>query len=94
MRVIALLIISAAAVAQSAPSFQRSNTTESLRGVSAVSRTIAWASGTHGTYLRTIDGGITWIAAQVPDATTLDFRAVVIEDGFKYRVHGTGQTRP
>ncbi len=41
-----------------------------------VSRNIAWASGTHGTYLRTIDGGSTWTPAQVPDAATLDFRAV------------------
>jgi photosystem II stability/assembly factor-like uncharacterized protein len=45
--------------------------------VSAVSRQVAWASGTHGTYLRTIDGGQTWIPGQVPDAATLDFRAVV-----------------
>ena len=54
-----------------------SHTTESLRGVSAVSREVAWASGTHGTYLRTTDAGRTWTPAQVPDATTLDFRAVV-----------------
>jgi photosystem II stability/assembly factor-like uncharacterized protein len=80
MRLIALLLISAAAVAQSAPLSQQSNTTESLRGVSAVSRKIAWASGTHGTYLRTVDGGTTWIAAQVPDAIALDFRAVVAFD--------------
>jgi photosystem II stability/assembly factor-like uncharacterized protein len=45
--------------------------------VSAVSRQVAWASGTHGTYLRTTDGGVTWTPAQVPDAGTLDFRAVV-----------------
>jgi len=56
---------------------QLSHTTESLRGVSAVSREIAWASGTHGTYLRTTDAGRTWTPAQVPDATTLDLRAVV-----------------
>jgi photosystem II stability/assembly factor-like uncharacterized protein len=56
---------------------EASHTSESLRGVSAVSRQIAWASGTHGTYLRTIDAGRTWIPSQVPDAATLDFRAVV-----------------
>ena len=44
--------------------------------MSAVSRRVAWASGTHGTYLRTVDGGETWIAAVVPDAATLDFRGV------------------
>ncbi len=42
-----------------------------------MSREIAWASGTHGTYLRTVDSGRTWTAAQVPDAGALDFRAVV-----------------
>jgi photosystem II stability/assembly factor-like uncharacterized protein len=64
-------------MAQSGPRVQISHTTEDLRGVSVVSRQVAWASGTHGTYLRTIDGGLTWNAAQVPDAGALDFRAVV-----------------
>ncbi len=66
-----------AAAAQSGLRVQVSHTTEGLRGVSAVSREVAWASGTHGTYLRTIDGGVTWTSAQVPDAAALDFRAVV-----------------
>ena len=65
------------AAAQDVPRIQFSHTTESLRGVSAVSRQVAWASGTHGTYLRTLDGGRTWTPAQVPDAGALDFRAVV-----------------
>jgi photosystem II stability/assembly factor-like uncharacterized protein len=77
MRFVLLLFLVAAAAAQSEPRIQYSHTTESLRGVSTVSREIAWASGTHGTYLRTTDGGRTWTPAQVPDATTLDFRAVV-----------------
>src|SRR5579871_5819950 len=77
MRVLFLLFLACSAAAQSGPRVQISNTTESLRGVSAVSRQVAWASGTHGTYLRTIDGGRTWTPAQVPDATALDFRAVV-----------------
>lgn len=72
-----LLLATAVAAAQSEPRVQISHTTEGLRGVSAVSRQIAWASGTHGTYLRTTDGGLSWTSAQVPDATALDFRAVV-----------------
>jgi photosystem II stability/assembly factor-like uncharacterized protein len=72
-----LLLLAATAAAQSGPRVELSHTTESLRGVSAVSRDIAWASGTHGTYLRTTDAGVTWTPGQVPDATTLDFRAVV-----------------
>lgn len=55
---------------------QESGTTASLRGVSAVNAKIVWASGSGGTYLRTIDGGTHWIAAKVPGASDLDFRAV------------------
>jgi len=72
-----LLTLAATTAAQSSPQIQLSHTTESLRGVSAVSRQVAWASGTHGTYLRTVDAGRTWTPAQVPDAASLDFRAVV-----------------
>jgi photosystem II stability/assembly factor-like uncharacterized protein len=78
MRLLSLhLLLFATAFGQSGPRIQTSHTTESLRGVSAVSRQVAWASGTHGTYLRTSDSGQTWIPAQVPDGGTLDFRAVV-----------------
>jgi photosystem II stability/assembly factor-like uncharacterized protein len=76
-RPLLILLASAIALAQSGPRIQLSHTTESLRGVSTVSREIAWASGTHGTYLRTTDAGRTWTPAQVPAAATLDFRAVV-----------------
>lgn len=55
---------------------QRSNTTENLRGLSAASKQVIWASGTHGTYLRSTDGGNSWRAAQVPGAEALDFRDV------------------
>jgi photosystem II stability/assembly factor-like uncharacterized protein len=74
---LAVVLIIVPAWGQSGPRVQFSHTSESLRGVSAVSRQVAWASGTHGTYLRTTDGGRTWTPAQVPDAAVLDFRAVV-----------------
>lgn len=77
MRSLVWLLLSAIAIAQSGARVQASHTTENLRGVSSVSRQVAWASGTHGTYLRTTNGGQTWIPGQVPDAGTLDFRAVV-----------------
>jgi photosystem II stability/assembly factor-like uncharacterized protein len=77
MRTLLFLLLTSVAIAQSGPRIQFSHTTESLRGVSAVSRRVAWASGTHGTYLRTVDGGEVWTPAQVPDANSLDFRAVV-----------------
>jgi len=71
-----LILLVTPAFPQSAPQTRYSRTTESLRGVSVVSQEIAWASGTHGTYLRTTDGRI-WIPEQVPGAEALDFRAVV-----------------
>jgi photosystem II stability/assembly factor-like uncharacterized protein len=77
MRSLLFLLLATVAAAQSGPRLEGSNTTESLRGVSAVSRQIHWASGTHGTYLRTVDAGRTWTPAQVPEATQLDFRGVV-----------------
>ena len=75
MRLAITIFLAAAAYAQSwAP--QQSGTTASLRGVSAASPTVVWASGSAGTYLRTTDGGETWKAAKVPGAADLDFRAV------------------
>jgi photosystem II stability/assembly factor-like uncharacterized protein len=77
MRSLIWLLLAGAAVAQTGPRILTSRTTENLRGVSVVSRDVAWASGTHGAYLRTMDGGMNWSPAQVPDAAGLDFRAVV-----------------
>jgi len=77
MRFLLPLVVATTALGQSGPRVQLSHTSESLRGVSAVSREVAWASGTHGTYLRTTDAGLTWTPSQVPDAATVDFRAVV-----------------
>jgi photosystem II stability/assembly factor-like uncharacterized protein len=74
---ILFVVLTTTAFSQTSRQTQSANTAEDLRGVSAVSGQIEWASGTHGTYLRTTDGGHTWITAQVPDATTLDFRGVV-----------------
>ena len=39
---------------------QTSGVTVRLRGVSAVSERVAWASGAGSTVLRTDDGGATW----------------------------------
>jgi len=60
---------------------QSSGTTARLRGVSAVSATVAWASGSDGVYLRTTDGGATWRAATVHGAEALDFRDAEAFDG-------------
>jgi photosystem II stability/assembly factor-like uncharacterized protein len=76
MRCLILLLAAVAASAQTAPQTRISRITEDLRGVSAVSQKIAWASGTHGTYLRTTDGHL-WIPDHVPAADSLDFRGIV-----------------
>ena len=55
---------------------QHSGVEVRLRGISAVSADVAWASGRNGTILRTVDGGRLWQAIAVPDAQSLDFRDV------------------
>lgn len=55
---------------------QTTGVTARLRGASAVSDLVAWASGAGGTVLRTADGGRTWQGLQVPDAEELDFRDI------------------
>ncbi len=57
-------------------SAQESGCDASLRGLSAVSTEIAWASGSGGRFLRTVDGGETWTSSVVPGAEELDFRDV------------------
>jgi photosystem II stability/assembly factor-like uncharacterized protein len=54
---------------------QTSGVTVRLRGVSAVSERVAWASGADSTVLRTIDGGTTWQNLTVT-SDALDFRDV------------------
>ena len=76
MRCLIFFLATAAALAQSGPETRISRIKENLRGVSVVSQTVAWASGTHGSYLRTTDGRI-WIPDYVPGAEALDFRGVV-----------------
>ncbi len=55
---------------------QTSGSTASLRGISAVTERVAWASGAKGTVLVTTDGGAQWRASEVPGASDLDFRDV------------------
>jgi len=64
-----------------APSWtaQTSGVTVRLRGVSAVSEKVAWASGAGNTILRTDDGGTTWHKLTNPASSPderLDFRDV------------------
>ena len=51
-------------------------TSARLRGLSAVSSTVAWASGSLGTVLRTTDGGATWASVGPPETSDLQFRDI------------------
>jgi photosystem II stability/assembly factor-like uncharacterized protein len=81
--------------------------TASLRGLSAVSERVAWASGSLGTVLRTTNKGATWDSVGPPGTEALQFRdieafdartAVILSiggtpDAFRiYRTTNAGQT--
>lgn len=68
-----ILVISSLAWAQQP---QNSRTDVQLRGISAVSSKVAWASGAKGTVLRTVDGGETWQTLVIVGADSLDFRDI------------------
>jgi photosystem II stability/assembly factor-like uncharacterized protein len=80
MRIAAVVTFAGLAFVNGAPAFewqpQASGVSARLRGVSAVSARIAWASGADGSVLRTVDGGRSWLKLQVPGAGRLDFRDV------------------
>ncbi len=59
---------------------QKSNTTASMHGLSIVKANVVWASGTGGTFVRTMDGGETRQAGTVPGGEKLDFRNVYAVD--------------
>lgn len=56
---------------------ESSGTSANLRGIHAVGRGVAWASGANGTVLRTEDSGFVWQTCDMPPgAEKLDFRAI------------------
>ena len=68
---------------------QTSGVNDRLRGVSAVSERVAWASGANSTVLRTLDGGQTWQKLNVT-SDVLDFRDVDGIDAQTAYVMGAG----
>ena len=78
MKLLGAVLLALAIVEPALPHWepQASGVKARLRGVSAVSDTVAWASGANGTVLRTADGGASWTKLAVPDADKLDFRDV------------------
>ena len=73
LKIFVLFMLSILAVPQW--TVQTSGVTVRLRGVSAVSERVAWASGAGSTVLRTTDGGATWQKLTVT-SDTLDFRDI------------------
>jgi len=70
---------------------EESHTAANLRGIHAVNDSIAWASGTDGTALRTLDGGAHWEKCAIPpDAEKLDFRGVWAWDANNAMVMSAG----
>src|ERR1700752_3145272 len=55
-------------------------TDAAFRGLSVVNAKVVWASGTKGTFIRTVDGGAHWQGGTVPGAADLDFRDVAAFD--------------
>ena len=68
---------------------QTSGVAERLRGTSAVSERVAWASGANSTVLRTVDGGQTWQKLNVT-SDVLDFRDIDAIDAQTAYVMGAG----
>jgi photosystem II stability/assembly factor-like uncharacterized protein len=69
---------------------QNSGTDADFRGLCAVSAQVAWASGTHGTVVRTVDGGKHWEKVSVPGAEALDFRDIQAFDAQEASVLSSG----
>ena len=77
MRPLLIFALALTIPAQAQWTMQRSNTTADLRGIHNVGNGVAWASGTHGTVLRTEDGGYVWQTCTIPPgAEKLDFRGI------------------
>jgi photosystem II stability/assembly factor-like uncharacterized protein len=73
-----LIFYSLAINAQQIPRLevQESGQEGSFRGLSVLSDSVAWVSGTGGSFLRTLNGGKTWETGQVEGADSLDFRSI------------------
>jgi len=51
-------------------------TKSSIRGLSPLTKDIAWATGSNGLWMLTVDGGVSWKHGVIDDLDTVDFRDV------------------
>ncbi len=63
----------------------------SLRGLAPVDEEIVWASGSGGTWLRTLDGGKSWEFGLIAELDTVDFRSIYAFDAEKAVAVSAGQ---
>ena len=75
MNIVSVMIVVVYALIAPRWSVQTSGVTARLRGVSAVSERVVWASGSASTVLRTTNGGATWRKLNVT-SDALDFRDI------------------
>ena len=66
-------------------------TQASLRGLSAVSKDIAWACGSKGTIVQTTDGGKSWLHHSIPNLQDVEIRSIHAWDSDKAMVATAGQ---
>lgn len=66
-------------------------TKASLRGLSPLTEQIVWASGSNGTWMRTLDGGQTWDSGVVAGLDTVDFRDIEAIDANTAIILSAGQ---
>jgi len=90
MRKLAAVVLSLAVVAtvgafgKPHPSWELTPTgvTARFRGLAPVSAKVAWAAGSAGTILRTVDGGRTWASVGPPGVEELQFRDIEAFDAW------------
>lgn len=66
-------------------------TDASLRGLSVLTNNIIWASGSKGTWLRSLDGGESWDMGIVAGMDSVDFRDIVAFDASTAVIMSSGQ---
>jgi hypothetical protein len=89
---LAVTLLATTATASAQWQLQNVPTAADLRGIDNVGNGIAWASGTDGTILRTLDNGQHWQLCSKPaDAEHLDFRAIQAFDNNTAIVMSSGK---
>ncbi len=63
----------------------------SIRGISPLTDNILWASGSQGTWMRTLDGGSTWEHGVVAGMDSVDFRDIEAFDANTAVIMSSGQ---